>query len=123
MRRQSPTARNEDDAAMRIGGTAVGLLAGLATGAIAAGLLFATEAESAAGWAFFLSIAAGAVTGYLSATAGLTFAEGVTHFFVGAIHGAAEQFESPSSRVPRWLRWLFVAGVLLGVVVLITIRW
>ena len=123
MRRQPPTHRDQDDAAMRLGGTAIGLLAGLAIGAIAAGLLVAAGAELAAGWAFFLCITAGAVAGYVSTTAGLSLAEGVTHFIVGAMHGIAQQFQSPSSRVPWWLRWLFIAGLLLGLAVLIVRRW
>jgi hypothetical protein len=123
MRRQSPSSREEDEAAMRVGGTAIGLLAGLAIGSIAAGLLVAAGAEFSAGWAFFLCIAAGAVTGYASSAAGLGLAEGVAHFIVGAIHGVAEQIQSPSNRVPWWLRWLFVAGVLSGLAILITARW
>jgi hypothetical protein len=120
---QSPRDSQEDENAMRVGGVAAGLLAGLAIGVVSAALLLAVGSEVLAGWAFFACTAGGAVVGYLSAAAGLGLAEGVSHFIVGLVHGMAERVSSPSAQLPWWLRWLFFAGVLVGLLILVTRRW
>jgi hypothetical protein len=120
---EQPPTSDADELSARVGGMAAGLLAGLVIGVVLGGVLVGAGSELAAGWVFFFCVATGTIVGYLSAAAGLGLAEGVAHFFLGVVHGVAERIPSPSKLTPRWLRWLFLAGVVLGLLVLVTRRW
>lgn len=123
MLRETPPKNSDDQLALRIGGTAFGLLAGLVVGAFLAVVLMAIEAESVAGWVFFASTAGGAVIGFLSAATGLTMAESLAHFVLGLMGGLNRQWLDPSPLASRWLHWVLFVGTAFGGLVFVWLRW
>lgn len=113
----------EDELAMRVGGTAAGLLAGLVVGVILAAVLIIAKAESASGWACLVSTVSGAVIGYVSASTGLSFAEAVVHFLIGTFGGLAQQEIAPSPLASCWLRWILFVGIACGLLLGAIHRW
>lgn len=115
--------RAEDQLALRVGGTALGLLVGLLVGAVLAILLIAVGSELAAGWVFFAVTAAGAVAGFLSVSTGLSMAEGVVHFLLGVVGGFSWQRLNPSPLAPRRLRWVLFVGTVCGLLFIVWLTW
>lgn len=123
MLRETPPDNTDDQLALRVGGTAFGLLVGLVVGAVLAVLLIAMEEESAAGWVFFASTTCGAVIGFLSVATGLSMAEGLVHFLLGIVGGWNLQLLDPSPLAPRWLRWVLIVGAASGLMFIVWLRW
>lgn len=123
MPRETPRDNTDDQLALRVGGSALGLLVGLVVGAVLAVFLIAVEAESAAAWVFFASTAGGAVIGFLSVATGLTMAEGVVHFLLGIVGGWSAQLLDPSPLAPRWSRWALIVGTACGLLFIVWLRW
>lgn len=119
----SSTGDSDDQLALRVGGTALGLLAGLVVGAVLAVVLMAIEVEFAAGWVFFACTAGGAVIGFLKVATGFTMAEGVVHFVLGMVGGLNWELLDPSPLAPRWLHWVLFVGTAFGVLVFVWLRW
>lgn len=115
--------RSDDQLALRIGGTALGLLVGLLVGAVLAVLLIAVEAESVAGWVFFAFTAAGAVAGFLSVSTGLSLAEELVHFLLGVVGGFNRQLLEPSPLAPRWLHGTLIVGTACGLLFIVWLKW
>ena len=115
--------RAKDQLALRVGGTALGLLVGLLVGAVLAVLLIAVEAESVAGWVFFAFTAVGAVAGFLSVSTGLSMAEGVVHFLLGVVGGFNRQLLDPSPLAPRWLHGVLIVGAACGLLFIVWLKW
>jgi hypothetical protein len=122
MQPDSASPKSEDSFAMRLGGAASGLLAGLFAGMLLGGISFVLEAEATAGWLLFVCLAIGTVAGYLSAAAGLGLLAGVAHFSTGVLHGFADERTVHSPLAPSWLRWLLYAGFCIGLVLLLIRR-
>lgn len=107
----------DSKSALRIGATALGLLAGLAGGLVLAVLLLCLRIEVSFPLFVFGGAALGAMTGYLSTDAGFGLAGSVAHFVVGLVCSTDDRPVYPDRDASKWLKTMLWLGLAVGLLI------
>ncbi len=99
------------------GGAAVGLFAGMILGAVLGAVAVSRTDDRAWFGRMFLGAAlAGALFGGLFVEAAFALLEGIVHFLFGFFSTRLDDEVAESPHAPSWLRAVFVAGAVCGVI-------